>query len=411
MKKNIFFPVLFLISLATSAQNSNVGIGTLTPAASAILDLNPPANDKGLLVPRLTTNQRTTIASPANGLLVYDTNINCFFYFSSASSGWVSLCQSSGATGATGPTGATGLLGATGPTGPDGYCGTATAGNITMFTSPNTVCNSIIFQNGNNIGVNTTTPAVSVQINATDAIAVPSGTTAQQPAGAPTGSTRFNTTNGVLEVFNGTCWQNSNTPPIGATYVQWFGAADPNSIYPCTAWISSDIANGEFIRGTGGFSNVAAPPLTGIVQNFATEDHTHNSSGSVGNSAILTTSNDGSHNHGGATTGVNSSSGAWIPFDDNLTSNTGVAGQFPNGNPSICGSPWDGTPTVGNFMGKFGDVCLAHDHTINADGSHIHTIDPHTHTLSVSVGNMNNGNIAAETRPTNVAVTFWRRTQ
>jgi len=457
------------------SQNNNVGIGTLTPAPTAILDLSPPGNDKGFLVPRLTTTQRNNIVSPANGLLVYDTNFNCFFYFSTS---WISLCQlsgptgptgaqgatgatgangatgiagvtgatgptgaqgitgSTGANGATGPTGATGIAGvtgatgpigptgiagvtgatgatgATGSTGPGGYCASATAGYITMFTSPDTICNSIIFQNGNNIGVNTTTPAVSVQINATDAIAIPTGTTAQQPAGAPIGSIRFNTTTGVLEVFNGTCWQNADTPPIGSTYVQWFGAADPNSIYPCTIWVSSDIANGEFIRATGGLSNVGAPPLTGVVQNFATEDHTHNSSGSVGNSSSLTTSSDGSHNHGGATAGVSSyNSGMWFPFDDNLSSDAGNSGDFSGNNPSTCGVGWDGRPTAGNFMGQMGDGCMSHDHVINPDGLHFHTIAPHSHSLTISVGNMSSGNIASETRPTNVAVTFWRRTQ
>ena len=425
------------------SQTNNVGIGTLTPAPSAVLDLSPPANDKGFLVPRLTTAQRIAIAAPANGLLVYDTNVNCLYYFSSTS-GWLSLCQLSGPTGPTGPTGAqgtpgitgpigptglagitgatgptgatgvpgiTGVTGATGATGPGGYCPAATAGYITMFTSSVTVCNSIIFQNGNNIGVNTTTPAVSMQINATDAIAIPTGTTAQQPAGAPTGSVRFNTTTGVLEVFNGTCWQNADTPPIGSTYIQWFGAADPNSIYPCTTWISSDLANGEFIRATGGLSNVAAPPLTGVVQNFATEDHTHSSTGSIGNSATLTTSSDGSHSHGGATAGISSYNTAmWFPFDDNLSSDAGNSGDFSNSNPSTCGVGWDGRPTAGNFMGQMGDACMTHDHVINPDGLHFHTIPPHSHSLTLSVGNMSSGNIATETRPTNAAVTFWRRT-
>lgn len=439
----VFFLILF--SEKVFSQNNNVGIGTLTPNASAILDLSPPANDKGFLVPRLTTVQRTAIATPANGLLVYDTNFNCFFYFSTS---WISFCQLSGPTGATGSTGITGIAGVTGPTGaqgitgstgangatgpagangtagvtgatgaqgatgstgPGGYCASATAGYITLFTSPDTVCNSIIFQNGNNIGINTTTPAVSVQINATDAIAIPTGTTAQQPVGAPVGSIRFNTTTGALEVFNGTCWQNADTPPIGSTYVQWFGAADPNSIYPCTTWISSDIVNGEFIRATGGLSNVGAPPLTGVVQNFAMEDHAHNSSGSIGADPGMTTSTDGSHSHGGVSAGVSSfSASTWIPFDDNL--NSDAVSIAVTDFPSTCGIPWDGRPTVGNFMGQMNDACFDHTHVINPDGLHFHTTPPHSHSLSISVGNMSSGNIATETRPTNVAVVFWRRT-
>ncbi len=69
MNKNIQSLVLVLaISFAGYAQ---VGIGTTSPDASAALDIT--ATDKGFLMPRMTTAQRTSIASPAMGLQVYDT--------------------------------------------------------------------------------------------------------------------------------------------------------------------------------------------------------------------------------------------------------------------------------------------------------------------------------------------------
>lgn len=71
--------------------NGNVGIGTSSPNASAALEVS--ATDKGILVPRLTTVQRVGIINPANGLYVYDTDVNCFFSYRTASpSGWVSMC-------------------------------------------------------------------------------------------------------------------------------------------------------------------------------------------------------------------------------------------------------------------------------------------------------------------------------
>lgn len=50
-----------------------LGIGTSTPNSSAALDIS--ANDKGVLIPRLTSTEATTnIASPANGLMYYNTD-------------------------------------------------------------------------------------------------------------------------------------------------------------------------------------------------------------------------------------------------------------------------------------------------------------------------------------------------
>ena len=49
-----------------------VGIGTATPDASSILDLT--STTQGFLPPRMTAAQRTAISTPANGLMVYDTD-------------------------------------------------------------------------------------------------------------------------------------------------------------------------------------------------------------------------------------------------------------------------------------------------------------------------------------------------
>ena len=52
----------------------NVGIGTLAPDASAILDIT--STSKGFLPPRMTTTERDAIASPATGLTIYNTTTN-----------------------------------------------------------------------------------------------------------------------------------------------------------------------------------------------------------------------------------------------------------------------------------------------------------------------------------------------
>ncbi len=51
-----------------------VGIGTASPNASALLDLT--STTKGLLPPRMTTAQRSAISGAVNGLVIYNTNLN-----------------------------------------------------------------------------------------------------------------------------------------------------------------------------------------------------------------------------------------------------------------------------------------------------------------------------------------------
>jgi hypothetical protein len=94
------FAAIFIFPFTIHAQNSNVGIGTSTPNPSSILEMQ--ATDKGVLVPRLTSAQRLAIVSPANGLLVFDTDLNCFYFYLSGTATWTSLCSSGGSGGTNG---------------------------------------------------------------------------------------------------------------------------------------------------------------------------------------------------------------------------------------------------------------------------------------------------------------------
>ena len=51
----------------------NVGIGTTSPSASAILDAQ--STTKGVRMPNMTTTQKNAISSPAAGLIVFDTTL------------------------------------------------------------------------------------------------------------------------------------------------------------------------------------------------------------------------------------------------------------------------------------------------------------------------------------------------
>lgn len=69
-------------------NGTSVGIGTVTPDASAILDLS--ATTKGFLPPRMTESERLTISSPTIGLMVYQTDSTDGVYVYKAA-GWIQM--------------------------------------------------------------------------------------------------------------------------------------------------------------------------------------------------------------------------------------------------------------------------------------------------------------------------------
>jgi hypothetical protein len=54
-------------------SSGNLGIGTTSPSASAILDAQ--STTKGVRMPNMTTTQKNAISSPAAGLMVFDTTL------------------------------------------------------------------------------------------------------------------------------------------------------------------------------------------------------------------------------------------------------------------------------------------------------------------------------------------------
>lgn len=83
--------ILFFL-LFTLLGNAQIGIGTITPNASSVLDIT--STTKGLLTPRMTTLQRNAITTPAEGLMVYDTDLKLFYYYSTPN-GWLPFLNSS----------------------------------------------------------------------------------------------------------------------------------------------------------------------------------------------------------------------------------------------------------------------------------------------------------------------------
>jgi hypothetical protein len=81
-------------------NGSSVGIGTLSPNASAALEVN--STTKGFLLPTMTQTQRNAISTPATGLLIYQSDNTPGFYYYNGSA-WTAIAgAAAGGGGAAG---------------------------------------------------------------------------------------------------------------------------------------------------------------------------------------------------------------------------------------------------------------------------------------------------------------------
>ncbi len=89
------FTCLLIVGISSFSFSQNVAIngsGAL-PAASSMLDIS--STSEGLLIPRMTTAQKTAIAAPATGLLIYQTDgLSGFWYYTGAI--WIRLGNGDG---------------------------------------------------------------------------------------------------------------------------------------------------------------------------------------------------------------------------------------------------------------------------------------------------------------------------
>lgn len=126
--------LLFTINAYSQAVAINTDGSSADP--SAALDVKSTA--KGLLIPRMTAAQRTAIVAPVEGLLVYQTPDAPTGFYVFKSGVWTPLLNANGA----------GTLNFIPKWSPDG----------------NTLGNSLLFDDGTNIGLGTTTPNARIDI-------------------------------------------------------------------------------------------------------------------------------------------------------------------------------------------------------------------------------------------------------
>jgi len=81
--KKVFFKSLFtlvmLYGVNLYAQNVAINASGNNPDGSAMLDIQSTTG--GLLIPRMSTLQREDINNPAKGLMVFDNDLNQFWFF------------------------------------------------------------------------------------------------------------------------------------------------------------------------------------------------------------------------------------------------------------------------------------------------------------------------------------------
>jgi len=145
MRKSIYTAALLFSAFLAKAQ---VGIGTSTPSASAALEINSTTG--GILVPRMTNAQKGAIATPATGLLIYQTDGVAGFYYYDGSV-WQTFAAGSG----------WGLSGSAGTSPATNKVGTTDAQDFKLVTN-NT--EAIRIASGGNVGIGTTTPSTKLHL-------------------------------------------------------------------------------------------------------------------------------------------------------------------------------------------------------------------------------------------------------
>ncbi len=131
-------------NLFYTASTSQLSLGTTTPDASSLLELD--SSSKGFLAPRMTQAQRDAIASPAAGLLIFNTDTDQYNFFNGTA--WSLVGSGTG--------GSSGVA-------------TGTPGSFAYYQSFGTTVSpeNILFLSGSSLGIGTTAPSSELFLQAT----------------------------------------------------------------------------------------------------------------------------------------------------------------------------------------------------------------------------------------------------
>jgi hypothetical protein len=246
--KNIFrhlffkiFPSVIIFVMCTSPGFTQVGFDNPNPDSSALIDMK--AKDKGLLIPRMTSNDRTNMTlagkTPAHSLLVFDTDQNMFFVYDSIPN-------------------------------PDRWV------SINPFLTPSSTSDITTNVSGN-VGIGTLTPAQKLEVNgnikaSNDLIANGNLTAANGNISGALTSFAISTGNiNSTGIVSATTFTGRGTIPIGGI-IMWSGsiASIPAGWALCNGGSGTPNLSGRFIVGYDASKSTTPANITNSA------DHTEN---------------------------------------------------------------------------------------------------------------------------------------
>jgi len=142
MKKTVLNTLALATLFFASAANAQVGVGVPAGDIHPTAELEVKSTTKGFLPPRMTNVERNAIASPATGLLIYQTDAvannpaGLYFYDGTSWKNGLGVVGAKGDQGIQGPKGETGAVGQNGAQGDQGPKGDTGAQGETGAVGP-----------------------------------------------------------------------------------------------------------------------------------------------------------------------------------------------------------------------------------------------------------------------------------
>ncbi len=194
---------LFSFFLPRQAYSQGVAINAGAQPADPSAQLDISSQQKGLLIPRLTQTERGNITLPAKALLIYNLTNQQFEVNTGtpAQPAWEAIVTFQSGNLQNGYW----KLGGNSVPAESGKIGSENNKPLELITG--NMLRLYIDTSGTRIGINTNSPKAGLHIATTDALVLPTGTTAQRPPQPVVGMIRFNSETGKLEGYTSEGWK------------------------------------------------------------------------------------------------------------------------------------------------------------------------------------------------------------